>query len=107
MFCFEQMSLYSTPNKLVIAPGAGAKLKSDVVLVVYRGTGQICVDPSDRHLPLPSNIPNKKKTIYGVVGYAEVPQCGPLLAVITRKIRQGDLPGDHTVWRLDAIEVRK
>lgn len=103
---FEQMSLISTPDKFVIsalnAKGPGA----DEAFVVHRGTGQICVDPVSRHLPLPSTVRFKKRSVYGVLGYVNVPSAGPLLLVMTRKIRLGDWPGGHTVWRMDGVEVR-
>ena len=62
---FEQMSLISTPDKFVISAHNAKAPGADTALVVHRGTGQMCVDPVSRHLPLPSTIKYKKKTIYG------------------------------------------
>ena len=99
------MSLISTPDKFVISAHNAKAPGADTALVVHRGTGQICVDPISRHLPLPSSVKYKKKVIYGVVGYVNVPNAGPLLLVMTRKVRLGDWPGGHVVWRMDGVEV--
>ena len=102
---FEQMSLISTPDKFVISARSAKAPGAENALVVHRGTGQICVEAVSRHLPLPSTVKYKSKTIYGVVGYVNVPSAGPLLLVMTRKIRLGDWPGGHVIWRMDGIEV--
>jgi hypothetical protein len=103
----EQMSLVSTPDKLLISPAKTSEMEHANVIVIHRGTGQVVVEPASKHLPVPTSIPSKRKVIYGVVGLAEVPNSGPLLVVLTRKIRQGELPGANTVWRVDATEVSK
>ena len=97
---YEQASLISTRDKFFVVPSGSLK-PGTRVRTLDRKTGRVGLEAP----PTAASVRScPKRVIYGVVGLVECPGQLPLLVVITRKVRVGEIRG-HVVSRIESVEI--
>ena len=101
---FEQATLFCSSSLITVVPFVQGAVGSRALQIDRNNAKDIHVVDT----PSTASLRNsKKKAIYGVIGLVHSPNGGQsYLAVISRKIRVGDLANkDNTVWRMEAVEL--
>lgn len=85
-------------------PECPSTAKHGQILVIDRSQGRISLAAKTDHFPLAANVPFRKIPIFGVLGWIPA-RAQPQLVVITKRVRVGEWPDRHVVYRLEGSEI--
>ncbi|TRY76987.1 hypothetical protein TCAL_17357 [Tigriopus californicus] len=104
---YDKFHLYSTPQFLFIVPecpSSSSSSQETQIVVIDRWSGRIKLAAKAEHFPLAANVAFRKIPIFGVLGWIPA-QNQPQLVVITKRVRVGEWPDRHVVYRLEGAEI--